>query len=60
MNLFHVIKQRYKRKIAFTKRQAVAVLIILKEKTNENFGMEMDNTLGKRIKNKKNGWFNLK
>lgn len=55
MNLFHVIKQRYKRKITFTKRQAVAVLIILKEKTNENFGMEMDNTLGKRIKNLKNG-----
>ena len=50
MNYFHLINQHYKRLIIFPKREAI--LIISNEKTNGNFGMEMGNTPGKRIKKK--------
>ena len=37
--------ESYEKKINFAKRQAIAALIILNEKTNENFRLENGNTL---------------
>ena len=50
---FHFINQSYENKITFGKRQAIAALIILHKKTNENFRIEMDDALAEQIKTKK-------
>ena len=41
----HLINQSYEKTTTFPKRQAIAALIILNEKVNENFWMEMNDTL---------------
>ena len=43
MIYFHLINQNYEKEITFAKRQAIVALIILNEKANEDFGMEIGN-----------------
>ena len=54
MIYFHLVNQSQEKKITFAKRQAIAALIILSEKTNENFKMVMNDTLAEGIKNNNN------
>ena len=51
--IFHLINQSYKKKITFVKRQAIAALITLNEKTNENFKMEVNYAPAEGIKKEK-------
>ena len=53
MIYFHLINQSYERKVTFVKRQVTVALIILNQITNENFRMEMNNTLAERSKKEK-------
>ena len=55
---FHLINQKYEKKAIFAKRESITALIVLNEKINENFKMEMDNILAERIKKEKH-MFNL-
>lgn len=54
----HLINQKYEKKAIFAKRESITALIVLNEKINENFKMEMDNILAERIKKEKH-MFNL-
>lgn len=51
--IFHLINQSYEKKITFVKRQAIAALITLNEKTNENFKMEVNYAPAEGIKKEK-------
>ena len=53
MIYFHLINRSHEKKITFSKRQAINALIILDEKTNENFKMEINDTLSEGIKKEK-------
>ena len=52
MIYFHLINQSYEKNITFVKRQTIVALIILNEKANKNFGMEIGNALAEGSKKK--------